>query len=205
MKKTTLFIGSIFLLIFLYACKKNLAQFSTPQPAEIKNIKSFPTFLTGRFKNDENHTELEIFQDQMVQAISFNDTVSSAEKTALEKEKNIQISVLNDSLYLASYQIKDTLFDLKRGDVLKKWKGRYFLNQQTPNQTWEVTQLYYRKNSIALSDISDSENIEKAQNLTETTEDTLPVKTHHVNKKEFKKFIEENGFSNTQIFQRITE
>lgn len=130
------------------------------------------------------------------------DTLPIQQTKELAKEQGVSFQTLNDTMLIASYQIKDTLFDLQRGDVLRKWRGRYFLNVKTSESTWEVTQLIYKKNRLALSSIESETSLAQLQKITNSGTDTLQTSTFDLSKKEFQKLVKENGFPTPQFYIR---
>ena len=106
--------------IGLYSCKEPLANFTEPQPSEKKNISQFPKRFLGNYSNPEFGYKLTIENEMIIRTFSNTDTVSLNELNSTDKEYITILNQLSDTLYIAEFNIKDTLFSLKNGDVLRK-------------------------------------------------------------------------------------
>src|SRR5690606_40912 len=95
-----------------------------------------------------------------------------------------------------------SVFTLSNQQVLRKWKGHYFLNSQQENKLWEVKKLTYKNNIVSVSNIVSEEAIAQLDQLTETATDSIRPKTYTLNKKQFKQFVKENGFSESNAYVR---
>lgn len=193
-----------FFALILFACKKPLANFTEPQPTNTKNLSAFPKKIKGTYHNYESGSDL-IIEDQLI-LLKFHseDTLNQKEILQLEKEKKIASSKLNDSLFIATYTSTDTVFDLKKGNLVRKWKGHYFLNFQNEETNWEVKKLTYKNSIVSISDIVEEESLLKLDEITETPNDTIRPKTYNLTRKQFKNFVKQNGFSeqNSYIKQK---
>ena len=99
----------------------------------------------------------------------------------------------------------DTLFNISAGDVLKKFKGYYFLNTPSLGNSWYVQALSLKKGVLAISAISADDGIQKLQEITTTASDTLSfnVLNVRITRKQFKTFVNRNGFDDYETFRRI--
>jgi len=190
--------------LLLFSCKKPLANFTEPQPTNTKNLSGFPKKIKGTYHNYEYGSDLIIDDQIILLKFQFKDTLNQKEVLQLEKENDVISTKLNDSLFIVNYTSTDTVFDFKKGNLLRKWKGHYFLNYQNEETNWEVKKMTYKSNIVSISDIMEEESLLKLDEITETPNDTLRPKTYNLTKKQFKDFVKQNGFSeqNSYIKQK---
>jgi len=122
--------------------------------------------------------------------------------TEVEDKTKFDISVKNDSAFYHIHY-SDKLFLFSRGDILRKFKGHYFLNRERFQNYWSVMKLGVTKNGIVIGTISSEEDINNLKDLTSTKSDS--VYSFKPTKKQLKKFLKENGFQNEERFVRIEE
>lgn len=199
MKKiaTTLFIAGL-----LTSCKESLANFTDPQPVNKKNLEVFPKKLKGIYHNAYFNTDLIIENHYITLTNYFKDTLNTNDLEQLKKEINVLSQPLNDSLFIVTYALTDTVFTISDHQFLRKWKGHYFLNSQNEDNLWEVKKLTYKNNIVSVSEIASEEAIAKLDELTETATDSIRPKTYTINKKQFKQFVTANGFSESNAYVR---
>ena len=63
-----------------------------------------------------------------------------------------------------------------------------------------LSKLKFKNNIVSLNDIHTEEEINKLQELTETVVDTLRPATFKLSKKQFRKFVKQNGFTEGKIY-----
>lgn len=103
-------------------------------------------------------------------------------------------------MFIASYTVTDTLFNLKQNDILRKLKGYYFLNVANEDKNWNVTKLKFKNNIVSLNDIRTEEEINILEEVTETAVDTIHPATFKLSKKQFRKFVKQNGFTEGNVY-----
>lgn len=194
---------SITCFFLCVSCKKSLANFSEPQPAHSKDLTSFPKKFIGKYHNAATNIDLIIEAQTVLLENHFTDTLNQANLSELQKETQWITTPINDSLFSITYTIIDTLFYTKNNDILRKMKGRYFLNTSNDKGNWEVKQLVCKNNLVAISSINNEASLLKLNEITETTTDTITPKTYTLSKKQFKDFIKQNGFSESDLFVRV--
>ena len=96
----------------------------------------------------------------------------------------------------------DTMFSTSADNVLKKFKGYYFLNNRFRDTAWEVKKLSLQSGTLTVGSISDKNDIQKLREITETTADTTS-KHFTLKRKEFKRFVKQEGFSEHETFRKI--
>jgi hypothetical protein len=170
-----------FLLLISYlsivSCKEPPIVFDEPQPESIRSINNFPSRYVGEY-------------------FSLNDSAILTIERNIIRKNYINRDTIPNQIYI------DTLFALAKGDVLKKWRGYYFLNSFRKSNDWEVRKLKVRNGVITIGEISSIEDIEKTETIFETAYDTSTVYKVKPTKKQLKKFIEANGFGDEEIFVR---
>lgn len=188
-------------LLALYSCKKNVVNFTEPQPSEKKNLSKLPNRFLGIYVNTESGCKLSIESDIITKTFSSLDTVSFKEYNSAAKENTKLLFQLSDSIFIVELSIIDTILDLKKGDVLRKLNQNYFLNTKNTNENWNVSKLNFKRNYLTLSEIFNESEIELLNEITnQTTIDSIYPKTYSINKKQFKEFVNKNGFSESEIY-----
>jgi hypothetical protein len=86
--------------------------------------------------------------------------------------------------------------------VLKKFKGYYFLNTRRSDTSWEVKKLSLSRGTLRVGFIGNAEEIRQLKELTESTADTAST-YFSLTRKQFRKFIRHNGFSEAERFTRM--
>jgi hypothetical protein len=119
--------------------------------------------------------------------------LTTNEKTLIKRE--------GDSLITHVHYI-DTLFQMDYDNVVRKFKGYYFLNKRSDKTSWVVKKIQLTKGQLILSSISTKQDIENLKEITETATDTVPPYKFAATKKQFIQFIKNDGFSDSEIFVR---
>jgi len=204
-------ISTIIILSSLLACEPPVT-FDDPQPTGIDNLSKFPKRLQGQYFNFTDNSTL-LINDKLVQRIYDYDykihpnQLDSTEQLLGDtiinlktKEKNL-IKFDGDSL-IAHVHYIDTLFQMDYDNVVKKFKGYYFLNNRYDKSSWEVKKIQLTKGQLILSSISTKLEIDNLKEITETPQDTISPYKFSATKKQFKKFINNGGFSDGETFVR---
>jgi len=208
MKSLKVILTFIF-LTNLFACEQPVT-FNEPQPVGIDNLAKFPKRLQGQYLNFADNSTL-IINDKLIQRIYDYDykvhknQLDSTEKLSGDtiinlntKEKTL-IKLVGDSLVTHIHYI-DTLFQIDFDNVVRKFKGYYFINKRYDKTSWEVKKILLTKGQLILSSISTKLDIENLEEITETPHDTVPPYKFTASKKQFKKFIKNDGFKDSEIF-----
>ena len=163
--------------LLLISCKEPPITFEEAQPENIKNINKIPSKLRGTYLAASDSTKLIISSHLMMTEYVRKDTVPN-------------------QIYL------DTVFAFSNGDILRKYKGYFFLNQPYKNN-WEVKKLKINDDIIAIGYIASQDDIAKMEKITETKRDTSYTYIVKPTKKQLKHFIKENGFSEEELYIKI--
>uniref|UniRef100_UPI00404B4F5D hypothetical protein n=1 Tax=Flavobacterium sp. TaxID=239 RepID=UPI00404B4F5D len=196
--------------LILNACKEPLVSFEIPQPENVKTQNEFPKNLLGTYYNPSKNEQLIIDKSFILKKITLDDTLkfSELDKNELIKHDTLyktttnekyKIKIINDSLF-TNYCYSDTIFNLK-SDILKKFKGYYFLNNSIEKTGfWEVRKLNYTKGVLSINGIETENEINLIASITETKKDTSKPFRIKPTKKQFKAFIKKNGFSEGETY-----
>jgi hypothetical protein len=209
--KTKIFFLNLFFCLLFISCKEPLVSFEVAQPENVKAQKEFPKKLIGIYYNSENDTELVIKKYFIFKKTLVKDTLKISELDKNEIIKNdtlyklntnekYKIIKINDSLF-SNYVFSDTVFNVKKSDVLKRFKGYYFLSKSIEKTgLWEVEKLNLTKGVLNINGIETENEISLLENITESKKDTVKPFTIRPTKRQFKEFIKKNGFSNGEIY-----
>lgn len=197
--------------ICLTACEPPVT-FNEPQPTGAENLSKFPNRLQGQYLSIADGSTLSI-DDQSIQRIydydykihpsQLDSNSRLSEDTIIDirtSEKTISKRD-GDSLIIHVHGI-DTLFHLSYDNVVRKFKGYYFLNTRYDKESWSVNKVELLKGQLKISSISTKQDVEILKEITETPQDTIPPYKFTVTKKQFKEFVKNDGFSDSEIFVR---
>ena len=203
---------TLFCLFFITvtSCKKAVI-FEEAQPQNVKEINSFPRKYIGTYYNLEDKSEITITKYFIFEKMISKDTINIKELHKNEIIKNdslfntkskekYKIKKINDSL-LTNYVFSDTTFRIGKNNILKKFKGNLFLNKlEEKSGFWSVEKLNLSKGVIKISSIETKTEIELLKSITETKTDTIKPFKVKPTKKQFKEFINKNGFLEGKIY-----
>ena len=206
-------IQSTILLVLIYGCGPSVT-FDQPQPVDTKSLSKFPNRILGDYLSADQSTKLTIAERTISKTFDYDvkiqkDSLDSASylkgDTIINREtgEKIKAELTGDSIKVHIHEV-DTLFSISDSNVLKKYKGYYFLNIQYDKNAWQVQRLALTKGVLTTGNISDSTDISHLQQITETKDDTASY-NFSLTKKQFKTFIKQNGFSDEEVFKRMTK
>ncbi len=212
MKRKIVF--SQFLTVFILIACQPPVTFDKPQPIDVTELQRFPDRLFGEFRSEEDNSILYVTEKTLVRIYDFyNKThVSLLDSTVqligdslfdLETNEGTLVQIEGDSVVKHIYET-DTLFVINQKNVLKKFKGYYFLNMNINPDIWHVQKLELQKGKLILSSINNREDIDQLKTITETMQDTVPY-IFSPNKKQFKEFVRNEGFRTQEAFFKIKE
>lgn len=203
---------TLFILVGLFSCEPSVT-FNEPQPVGKKALLEFPKSLTGEYISLTDSSTLKI-QNQIIERIyDRNYKIAKSELDSnykivgdtlidLTSNEKTDFVEIGDSLQIHIYNV-DTLFQISDSDVLKKFKGYYFINSLYEEGRWEVRKVKSTKNQIIISSISTENEIKNLQEITEAPQDTIPPYSFKTSKKQFKEFLKQGGFAEEEIFVRV--
>ena len=205
------FITTIIILTSLFACGPTVT-FNEPQPTDTDNLSKFPYRLQGQYLSIADNSTL-VIGDKLIQRIydfdlkihpsqlDSNSRLSGDTIINLTTNSREVVKRDGDSLVTHIHYI-DTLFLMDYDNVVRKFKGYYFLNKRYDKESWEVKKIQLSKGQLVVSSISTKQDIENLKTITESTQDTAAPYKFATTKKQFKEFIKNDGFSDSETFVR---
>ena len=196
MNRTKL-ISTIVVLTSLFACEPPVT-FNEPQPTNVGNLSKFPNRLQGKYLNLTDNSTL-LVGEKLIQRIYDYDykihqnQLDSTEQlygdTIINVKTNEKTIVMRegDSL-IAHIHFVDTLFQLDCDNVVRRFKGYYFINKRYDKTSWVVNKIQLTKGELTLSSISTKLDIENLKEITEAPTDTVQPFKFSATKKQFKQF-----------------
>ena len=204
-------ISTIILLTSLYACEPPVT-FNEPQPTDTDNLAKFPDRLQGNYLSLADNSTL-VIGDKLIQRIyDFDQKIHPSQldsNSRLTGDTIINLTTNSkevikrdgDSLITHIHYI-DTLFHMDYDNVVRKFKGYYFLNKRYDKESWEVKKIKLSKGELVVSSISTKQDLENLKTITESTQDTVAPYKFSTKKKQFKEFIKNDGFTDSEKFIR---
>ncbi|MBC7450896.1 MAG: hypothetical protein H7259_05360 [Cytophagales bacterium] len=195
--------------------------FSEPQPVSITNIHAFNKKYQGVYIQPEDSSRLIVLSDKLISLEYFhivssrNDLDSSFEGDQSSNEQitewlakeNIQVTGFKgDSIY-SIWIIKDTIFIISDLNICRFLKGSYFLNHKYDAHQWKVQRMSLHKNRLSIGMIQPGDSLFHTVTIADKNtikDDSGSVVNYQINptKKELKKLIKANAFSNWKEYIR---
>jgi hypothetical protein len=208
--KKLFFIFTVFLLFGCEESKESAITFNDAQPVGTSDELKLPKKLYGRYINPVTNSVIIINKNTIEKIIDvdykthINELDSSVKIDVdtlinLGSGEKIRIKIIGDTLVYHIHTV-DTLFNISTTQVLRKYKGYYFLNTKHYENSWSVKKLSLSKGVLILAEVSLNEDLEKLQTITGNKNDTVPVYEFNVSKKQFKTFVKQNGFNDGEVF-----
>lgn len=208
LKIIVLYIG----LMNVLACQPPVT-FTEPQPKNTKNIDGFPPRLQGKYVGVDDQSTLLISEKLIQQIYDYDEKIHQNQLDSNYKfikdtivnsitNEKMMFKRLGDSLLTHVLYI-DTIFQMDYDNVVRKFKGYYFLNMNYESDGWEVKQLSLSKGQLSINRISAEKDIENLLAITESPQDSVPPYKFTTTKKQFKQFVQSDGFSTGELFIRI--
>ena len=189
-------------------------RFDVPQPEGQIEQHVIPRKYHGRYLSLEDSSILIVSKANIISLykrdfkghlsdLDSSDRILFTKDTAfadVHGKATIKVRKKGDSIYYR-YENRETIFSFARHDVLKKYRGYYFLNHETEPTLWTVSKLGFTKEGLILGTLHSRDDLQKLRDLTQQKSDTLY--NFKPTKKQMKKFIREKGFHNEEKFVRI--
>tara|TARA_B100000925_G_C22000972_1_gene471251 strand:- start:2053 stop:2715 length:663 start_codon:yes stop_codon:yes gene_type:complete len=219
MKNIFYLIAGSFLLVQL-SCGPGI-RFEEPQPVGEKQETKFSSKFQGLYASLDDNSKLVISETDIIQ------TSNQKIKLALEIIDTSEYLKFEDGLLIidgttvlpaklegdsvtAIYDLKDTIFEISEEQVLKKFKGSYFLNTRESDGLWLVEVLSLDKKGLLTFSLFENgeEDRSEIEDVTpiDSLEDDLGEVTDYVirpDKKELKELIQSNALQLNSRFQKI--
>lgn len=208
MKRLKLILTFI-ILTSLFACEPPVT-FNEPQPADTDNLSKFPKRLQGQYFSLVDNSTLSIDDkliirrydyDYKVHPNQLDSTSRLSDDTIINVTTNEKSVITREGDSLVTHiHYTDTLFRMDYDNVLRKFKGYYFINTRYDKTSWEVKKILLSKGQLTISSISTKLDIDNLKEITETPTDTIPPYKFTATKKQFKEFIKNDGFKESETF-----
>lgn len=200
----------LLLITILFTSCGPAVTFQQPQPADVDSLLSFPARLQGKYISSDKASVLNISGDLIYRVYDYElkihkdslaETIKEAGDSLADSTRETIVRQEGDSI-LTRIHFTDTLFHISDMQVLKKFKGFYFLNDCQGPASWTVQKMGLSRGVLTVAGISAYQDINDLRNLTETPNDTL---SYHfsLTKKQFRQFLRNDGFRSEERFYRI--
>jgi hypothetical protein len=203
---------TLIIITSLFACDPPVT-FNEPQPVDTDNLSKFPKRIHGKYLSLSDSSFLVVNEkliqriydfDQMMHTNQLDSNSQLSGDTIINLVNNSRelIQRLGDTMITHVHYI-DTLFKMDDDNVVRKFKGYYFLNKRYDKESWEVSKIEFLKGKLIVSGISNKEDIENLKTITASTQDTVAPHKFAATKKQFKQFVRNSGFSDSETFIRL--
>ncbi|MBY0426586.1 MAG: hypothetical protein K2Q22_13175, partial [Cytophagales bacterium] len=149
----------------LFSCKREYSSefpmFSVPQPHNIRNEKRFARRYWGEYVNEfDSSISYIIFPEYTLFKYSQHSTLTKVEYDTMKSEEREKFAKLeqqgslcsilkNDTLFFTRTNI-DTAFSISNGDILRYFRGHYYLNRKG-KYSWYSDRLRLEKNNVLVT------------------------------------------------------
>lgn len=209
--KTLLLAYIICMNVLLESCEPP-ATFDKPQPDNVNSLPTFPERLQGKYLSSDQASILLVTNKVITRHYDFEykehkDNIGSLYKIVGDTLVNLsdntkeKVIIRGDSI-IQHFDEIDTLFSLSSDNILKKFKGHYFLSNRFSDNEWEVKKLNLQNGKLTIGSISSQDDIKKLKEITESTSDSTSTK-FTLTRRQFKKFINHEGFDEQVTFIRM--
>jgi hypothetical protein len=201
------------LVVLLDGCEP-AATFDKPQPENAKSLTSFSERLQGKYLSADQASIVTITDRLLVRQYDFDfkehkDSMGKSYKLVGDtliylRDGTKEKVIVNGDTIIQRANWTDTLFKISADNVLKKFKGYYFLNNRYSDNSWEVKELSLKKGVLTVGSVSEKDDIQKLKEITETITDTTST-NFILSRRQFKIFMRQGGFGEQEMFIRITK
>lgn len=202
---------TIIIALLLNSCEPP-ATFDQPQPADTKPLTSFPNHIKGNYLSADNASVITVTDKLLTQHFDFDfkehkDSMGSSYQLIADTLINLADGTKEKVLVKGDIVIQhanwtDTLFNLSKTNVLKKYKGYYFLNRLHDDNAWELEQISLAKGLLTIASVSAKDDLKKLKEITKTTANTTST-NFSLTRRQFKTFVKNEGFNDKQTFTRM--
>lgn len=197
--------------VLLCSCAESI-RFAEPQPVRRSNLRQFAKSARGTYASYENETNYVIVDERSL--ITYTQ-IDSAVDASVEFDRPIlhdtialiplgdslqggelsrtsawlRLRPKGDSVYLFGFII-DTLLNLEKGDILRRYRKRHVINRFVEPGSWKVTLLQTRQDSLTLSSIGVEQNpiVWRVLGITDSS------KLIHPTRRQFNKLVKAGAF-----------
>jgi hypothetical protein len=198
-------------IFFLTNCGGPIVTFNDPQPTGQRSQSNITKRLRGEFISVDKKTRISILEKVILKSVDFEyrihkDSLGSDYKiqgdTILGDSGKFEIAkIIGDSI-VQHYHHVDTLFIISINNVLKKFRGYYFLNTRYGLNSWMVQKVSLVNGILSIASIESDQEIGILKQLAEKKSDTS---SYSLTRSNFKLFIKLEGFHDREVFMKIRE
>jgi hypothetical protein len=207
------FLRPYILLAWLAAACVADVRFEEPQPAGVSDENEIPDRLRGKYTSEEDSSLLIITSrvivrtndhqqvysvkelDSLTEKLPTNDTVF------IDGQVRYEVKRLKEGKYSVHSQFSDTLLNLSSRQVLRKYKGYYFLSREEGDGSWMVKRITHNRKGLVIGSIRSKEEMLNLRQITAGVDDSTFV--FKPSRKEFRKFLKKNSFMNEEKFLKV--
>jgi len=203
----------LFVTLIFTGCEP-VATFDTPQPENEKSLLSFSMPIQGKYMASDQASVITITDKLIIRHFDYEhkehkDSLGTSHKIIGDsiidiKNCSKEKIVLEGDTVIIHEKCIDTLFIISSENILKKFKGFFFLNKRINDKEWEVKKISLEKGVLSIGSISSKNDIQKLKEITETSSDTIST-NFSLTKRQFKNFVKQNGFSEEEKFIRMND
>ncbi|MEA2106383.1 MAG: hypothetical protein U9P82_06635 [Bacteroidota bacterium] len=171
----------LFLILFFVSCSPYI-WFQSPQPEGRKNLDTFPNELIGKYVSVSDSSIIIINSDKVIKQYheklmmsntefyeETGDSIAKDTSFLFTDNWHIKMKAFGDSVKVFSWK-DETLFQISDDQLLREYKGYYFLNTKDTNNLWKVEILRQAKDTLEYDDILKKEDIDKIKSITAVKE-----------------------------------
>ncbi|MFC2151173.1 hypothetical protein ACFLSE_01485 [Bacteroidota bacterium] len=200
----------IFVLLALLISCGPYIWYKTPQPKGGENLSTFPEELLGRYSSVTDTAFIRIESTKIIKEYRENllmtkvefreemgDTISEDTSFTFADNWDIKIKSFGDSVNVFSKK-DDELFKISEDQILRGYKGYYFVNFLDTNDFWRVKILKLTGDTLEFDHLLIEEDIEYIKGITavETHSDTSEeISEYYLDptKRELKKILKQRS------------
>jgi hypothetical protein len=206
--------------LIITACSPTIL-FNSPQPANKRDLVQFPPRYLGEYIKTED-SSFTVLEKYLVKEQYFSDIkaprseIDTSKKFILrddmvyipETGEEVPVIFKNDSVF-GKYITYDTIFHISDENILRKFKGYYFMNIRNDEEEWAVYKLKFSKDGkVSFCGISEEDEIDRLKELTtilEEKNDKGEVIKYIIKpeKGDFKQIIKEGHFKDCTEYRKL--
>ena len=215
----------ILILTLLVSCGDyEYVRFETAQPDGVNESESFNRKVKGKYINCSNPDDIITITNNLIlnsrtfkfkshrADLDFDSTINinrsiDEELTNLFTSEGYKIEISGDTINASQTNI-DTIFWISENQVLKKFKGSYFLNFKRDENFWDVSRLNLSKDTLLIGQISPSDTllrfdfVAKTENFDASDSTTTTEYSINPSKRQFKKLMKPNSFDECECYYK---
>ena len=171
----------LFIFVFFPGCGPNI-WFTSPQPQGKNNLDVFPNELIGKYVSPKDSSVLIINKNKVIKQFheqllmskkeyrnETGDSIAKDTSFLFTDNWHIKVKSFGDSVNVFSWK-DEVQFELSEDQLLRKYRGFYFLNTRDTSDYWKVKILSLHDDTLEYDDILTIDEIEKIKKIAAVTE-----------------------------------